>query len=107
MTTIQENSLILVVDDSYTNLLIISDLLKYSGFDVAIASDGESALQQVECKPPDLILLDLVMPGIDGFEICKRLKSNPSTSDIPVIFMTGMADTDSKVKGLLKLEMKV
>ncbi len=99
MTTIQENSLILVVDDSYTNLLIISDLLKYSGFDVAIASDGESALQQVECKPPDLILLDLVMPGIDGFEICKRLKSNPSTSDIPVIFMTGMADTDSKVKG--------
>ncbi|MDP5017690.1 MAG: hybrid sensor histidine kinase/response regulator [Dolichospermum sp.] len=99
MTTIQENSLILVVDDSYTNLLIIADLLKYSGFDVAIASDGESALQQVECKPPDLILLDLVMPGIDGFEICKRLKSNPTTSDIPVIFMTGMADTDSKVKG--------
>ncbi|MTJ15236.1 hybrid sensor histidine kinase/response regulator [Anabaena sp. UHCC 0187] len=99
MTTIQENSLILVVDDSYTNLLIISDLLKYSGFDVSIASDGESALQQVECKPPDLILLDLVMPGIDGFEICKRLKSNPTTSDIPVIFMTGMADTDSKVKG--------
>jgi len=101
MTTIQKNSLILVVDDSYTNLLIISSLLKYSGFDVSIASDGESALQQVECsKLPDLILLDLVMPGIDGFETCKRLKSNPTTSDIPVIFMTGMADIDSKVKAL-------
>ncbi|MTJ54632.1 response regulator [Anabaena sp. UHCC 0253] len=96
----QENSLILVVDDSYTNLLIISDLLKCSGFDVSTASNGESALKQVQYQQPDLILLDLVMPGIDGFEICKKLKSNPETSDIPVIFMTGIADIDSKVKGL-------
>ncbi|MFM7407632.1 MAG: response regulator [Cuspidothrix sp.] len=100
MNTIEKNSLILVVDDTYSNLLHISDLLRYSGFDVSIASDGESALKQVASKLPDLILLDLVMPGIDGFEICKRLKSNPITSDIPVIFMTGMADIDSKVKAL-------
>ncbi|MEA5616496.1 response regulator [Cronbergia sp. UHCC 0137] len=100
MSSIQENSLILVVDDTVTNIEIISYVLKKSGFDVTTAIDAESAFKQIQSKPPDLILLDVIMPGIDGFETCKRLKQNPETLDIPVIFMTGVADTQSKVKGL-------
>ena len=91
--------LILIVDDTPTNLDVISETLSDVGYDVAIAISGERALQQVERISPDLILLDVMMPGIDGFETCKRLKSNPNTCDIPIIFMTAMGDTDYKVKG--------
>ncbi|MCZ0900324.1 response regulator, partial [Microcoleus sp. HI-ES] len=70
------------------------------GFKVLVARDGQSALQKVEYAAPDLILLDVLMPGIDGFETCRRLKANDSTRDIPVIFMTALADTVDKVKGL-------
>jgi signal transduction histidine kinase len=100
MTAIQEHNLILVVDDTYTNLEIISEVLKRSGFAVATAHDGISALEKIEFIYPDLILLDVMMPGIDGFETCKRLKANTRTSDIPIIFMTGVSDTDSKVHAL-------
>ncbi|HLO50742.1 MAG TPA: response regulator [Kamptonema sp.] len=91
--------LILIVDDTPTNLDVISETLSEVGYEVAIAISGERALQQVERISPDLILLDVMMPGIDGFETCKRLKSNPNTCDIPIIFMTAMGDTDYKVKG--------
>ncbi|MBD2385771.1 hybrid sensor histidine kinase/response regulator [Cylindrospermum sp. FACHB-282] len=96
----EENSLILVVDDTATNLEIISYLLIDAGFEVTTAIDGEKALKQVQSRQPHLILLDIMMPGIDGFETCKRLKENPETSDIPIIFMTAIIDTESKVKGL-------
>ncbi|HLO88604.1 MAG TPA: response regulator [Nostocaceae cyanobacterium] len=99
MTNIQDNNLILVVDDITSNLEIISELLITAGFTVITADNGESALQQVYSKFPDLILLDVMMPGIDGFETCKKLKVDPQTSDIPIIFMTGITDTESKVKG--------
>jgi signal transduction histidine kinase len=91
---------ILVVDDNPTNLSVLSQALREAGLEVRIATDGEDALEQVEHKLPTLILLDVQMPGIDGFETCRRLKENPRTQDIPVIFMTALADAESKVKGL-------
>ncbi|ELS30291.1 MULTISPECIES: sensor histidine kinase [Pseudanabaena] len=92
--------LILIVDDNPTNLDVISEALINAGYKVAIATSGERALQQIERRLPDLILLDVMMPGIDGFETCKRLKANAKTSDIPIMFMTAVADVDNKVKGL-------
>ncbi|MEG4584338.1 response regulator [Microcoleus sp. MOSTC5] len=92
--------LILIVDDTPTNLDVISEALSNAGYKVAIATSGERALQQVERRPPDLILLDVMMPGIDGFETCQRLKANAKTCDIPIIFMTALVDVDNKVKGL-------
>ncbi|WP_375500535.1 response regulator [uncultured Nostoc sp.] len=95
-----EDSFILVVDDTITNLEIVFNMLTNIGFNVTTENNGESAIKQVKSKPPDLILLDVMMPGIDGFETCKRLKDNSVTCDIPVIFMTADSDTESKVKGL-------
>jgi signal transduction histidine kinase len=91
--------LILIVDDTPTNLDVISEALSDAGYTVAIATSGERALKQLERRSPDLILLDVMMPGIDGFETCQRLKANPKTCDIPVIFMTALSDADSKIKG--------
>ena len=92
--------LILIVDDLPTNLAVICEALSGVGLEVAIATSGERALQQIAREQPDLILLDLLMPGLNGFETCQRLKANPSTHDIPVIFMTALADTESKVMAL-------
>ncbi|BBD60621.1 response regulator receiver sensor signal transduction histidine kinase [Nostoc sp. HK-01] len=100
MLNLPENSLILIVDDTITNLEIISDALTTAGFVVTTARNGEKALQQIQDTLPDLILLDVMMPGIDGFETCQKLKTNPLTQDIPVIFMTGISDIETKVKGL-------
>jgi signal transduction histidine kinase len=91
--------LILIVDDTPTNLDVISEALSDAGYTVAIATSGERALKQLERRSPDLILLDVMMPGIDGFETCVRLKANPKTCDIPVIFMTALSDAESKIKG--------
>jgi two-component system, NtrC family, sensor kinase len=95
----QENT-ILVVDDTPTNLQVLLDLLSEQGYRVAIAKNGEIALQRLQSSQPNLILLDVMMPGIDGFETCHRLKADPSTRDIPVIFMTALSDSVDKVKGL-------
>ncbi|HEY9299930.1 MAG TPA: response regulator, partial [Phormidium sp.] len=95
-----EPSTILIVDDTPTNLGVLFDFLADFGFKVLVARDGQSALQKVAYAAPDLILLDVLMPGIDGFETCRRLKANDLTRDIPVIFMTALADTVDKVKGL-------
>jgi signal transduction histidine kinase len=92
--------LILIVDDTPANLDVVSEALGDAGFDVAIATSGERALQQLERRLPDLILLDVMMPGIDGFETCRRIKANADTCHIPIIFMTALADTDSKVQAL-------
>ncbi|WP_204104359.1 MULTISPECIES: response regulator [Spirulina sp. CCY15215] len=92
--------LILIVDDVPTNLDVICQTLSDAGFDVAIATSGTRALQQIERERPDLILLDIMMPGMDGFETCQHLKANPLNADIPVIFMTALADAESKVKAL-------
>ena len=85
MNIIPQKHSILVVDDTHTNLKILFDLLTQQGYRVAIAKNGQAALEKLESYLPELILLDVMMPGIDGFETCKRLKDNPNTQDIPVI----------------------
>ena len=95
-----DDGLILVVDDSPANLSVLSNALVQSGFEVAVARDGDTALEQVQMDSPDLILLDVLMPGIDGFEVCRQLKANQSTREIPVVFMTALSDAVDKVKGL-------
>ncbi|OUL34807.1 hybrid sensor histidine kinase/response regulator [Nostoc sp. T09] len=91
---------ILVVDDNPTNIQVLFDVLSEIGYRVAIAKSGEAALQRVQSYHPDIILLDVMMPGIDGFETCHRLKVDSATRDIPVIFMTALSDSVDKVKGL-------
>ncbi len=95
----KDNPLILVVDDTLANLEVVAEVLGDAGFEVAIATDGERAIKQATISQPDLILLDVMMPGIDGFETCRRLKAAPVTCDIPVIFMTALSDTTDKVRG--------
>ena len=90
---------ILIVDDNPTNLKVVGDDLKARGFRTAIASNGELALKRARHLRPDLILLDVMMPGIDGFETCRRLKADDTTREIPVIFMTALAQTEHKVQG--------
>jgi signal transduction histidine kinase len=90
---------ILVVDDTPANLEVVCETLSDAGYEVATAIDGDRALKRVQAYPPDLILLDVQMPGIDGFETCQRLKADPTTASIPIIFMTALSDADSKVKG--------
>ncbi|HEY9615041.1 response regulator, partial [Allocoleopsis sp.] len=100
MTYSPDAGFILIVDDTPENLEVLSDALSSAGLEIAVATDGESAIEQVAYELPDLILLDVLLPGIDGFETCRQLKENPSTHDIPVIFMTALSDTEEKVKGL-------
>ncbi len=94
-----QSQTILIVDDNSTNLEVLSETLTRSGFQVSVAIDGESAIEQVKYHPPALILLDIMMPGIDGFETCKRLKSDVASKNIPIIFMTALSDTENKVRG--------
>ncbi|MBW4616749.1 MAG: response regulator [Desmonostoc vinosum HA7617-LM4] len=91
---------ILIVDDIPTNIKVLFEFLNQSGFKVFVAKSGESALEKAQEILPNLILLDVMMPGIDGFETCSRLKANPKTKDIPVIFMTALSESVDKVRGL-------
>ncbi|NEQ37986.1 MAG: hybrid sensor histidine kinase/response regulator [Okeania sp. SIO3I5] len=99
MTSTLSSEYILVVDDVPANLKAIVQTLTDEGYEVSTAISGERALKQISYDLPDLILLDIQMPGIDGFETCKRLKENPETKHIPVIFMTSLSDSESIVKG--------
>ena len=91
---------ILLVDDTRTNLAILSDYIHTQGWVTLTASDGETAIQQAQSAHPDLILLDVMLPGIDGFETCRQLKAHAATADIPIIFMTALSDSANKIKGL-------
>ena len=91
---------ILIVDDIPSNIQVLFDFLSGSGYRVAIAKSGESALRRLQASHPDLILLDVMMPGIDGFETCRRIKANVDTQNIPIIFMTALSESVNKVKGL-------
>jgi two-component system, NtrC family, sensor kinase len=95
-----EFNTVLIVDDNPMNLEVLSTSLTGAGFRVAVALDGETAIKQIKYRQPELILLDVMMPGIDGFETCRRLKSDAKTQGVPIIFMTALADTEHKVKGL-------
>ena len=94
----EQNNQILIVDDSVANLKLLSDILSTSGYQVRQATSGALALQSVKAKLPALILLDVRMPGMDGYEVCRSLKTNPETCTIPVIFISGLDDEQSKVK---------
>jgi len=91
---------ILLVDDNPTNLQVLFQTLDGIGCKLLIAKNGEIAISIAGKALPDLILLDIMMPGIDGYEVCRQLKSNAATSDIPVIFLSALGDTEDKVKGL-------
>jgi len=90
---------VLIIDDQPENLAVISEYLSDSGLTILISQTGESGVERAAYSKPDLILLDILMPGIDGFETCRRLKSNDFTKEIPVIFMTALTDLVDKVKG--------
>ncbi|MBC8288262.1 MAG: response regulator [Nitrospinae bacterium] len=93
-----EGMKVLIVDDIPANLDILGHILQQSGLEVSIAPDGEKALELVNRSKPDLILLDIMMQGIDGYEVCRRLKADVSTKDIPVIFITALADTEDVMR---------
>jgi two-component system sensor histidine kinase ChiS len=97
--TIPENPEILIVDDMPFNLKLLSDVLISNNYKVVVARDGKTALKMATFKRPHLILLDVIMPGMDGFEICQQLKANPKTQDIPIIFISTILETVNKVKG--------
>ncbi|MDD2915619.1 MAG: response regulator [Gallionella sp.] len=91
---------ILVVDDDEFNLKLFNKMLSIEGYAVRTASSGEAALASVAEQLPDLILLDVMMPGIDGFEVARRLKADARTRAIPVIMVTALEDQESRLKGL-------
>jgi len=91
---------LLLVDDNPTNLQVLYQTLESTGCKLLVAKNGETALSIAQKASPDLILLDIMMPGIDGFEVCRRLKANPATAAIPVIFLSALTDTKDKVQGL-------
>jgi DNA-binding NarL/FixJ family response regulator len=91
---------VLVVDDTPETLGFLTDTLDGAGFTVLIATDGESALRLMEQITPDLVLMDAMMPGVDGFETCRRLKRDRRIAHVPVIFMTGLTETESVIEGL-------
>lgn len=96
----EHQNIIFIVDDTPVNLKVLFEYLKEAGFDVLIATQAEDALEAINQTLPDLILLDILMPDMDGFEACRHLKANEATQDIPVIFMTALTDMVDEVKGL-------
>jgi DNA-binding response OmpR family regulator len=99
-TESKKRDVALVVDDSPETLRLLTDALDGAGMTVMVAMDGAAAMRIVEQITPDIILLDAIMPGMDGFETCQRLKRDAGLSNVPVIFMTGLAETEHIVRGL-------
>jgi two-component system, sensor histidine kinase and response regulator len=97
--TLEESINILVVDDNPENLKIVSNFLKESGYQIALALDADSTLMILKANKIDLILLDIMMPGVDGFQLCKIIKDDPELTGIPVIFLTAKTETDDVVRG--------
>ncbi len=98
MTTLDRNrAIVLIVDDVPENLSLLHDALDEAGYTVLIATNGESALQRARQSVPDVVLLDALMPGMDGFEVARRLKADFSTQHIPIVFMTGLTETEHVV----------
>ncbi len=100
ITESKKRDVALVVDDSPETLRLLTDALDGAGMTVMVALDGAAAMRIVDQITPDIILLDAVMPGMDGFETCRRLKRDAGLSNVPVIFMTGLAETEHIVRGL-------
>src|SRR4030095_220484 len=96
----KERDLVLVVDDSPDTLRLLTDAIEEAGMTVLVGREGEHALSSVDKITPDVILMDAVMPGANGFETCRRLKQNRALAHVPVIFMTGLSDTEHIIEGL-------
>ncbi len=95
-----EKSRILVVDDEASNLRLLGTLLSEEGFNVSVSRSGEEALEQIESNPPNLLLLDVVMPGLSGYEVCQRIRERTETRALPIILVTGARPEEERVKGL-------
>ena len=91
---------VLIVDDEPHNRAILVRLLQREGYETATASDGEDALRQIDVCPPDLVLLDVVMPGLDGFAVCRSIRRSPFSRFIPVVLVTGLHDQADKIQGI-------
>lgn len=95
----EDGNRILIVDDHIENVHLLAHILQQNGYAVETATEGAQALASAQTSPPSLILLDVMMPGMDGFEVCKRLKAEESTQDLPVIFISALGAWTEKVKG--------
>jgi two-component system cell cycle response regulator len=91
---------ILVVDDEPINLKLVSRLLEIEGYEVITAQSGDASLRLIEQTPPDMALLDVMMPDMDGYELCRRLRQNPRTAGIPIVMLTAMVDENERLKGI-------
>jgi diguanylate cyclase (GGDEF)-like protein len=99
MSNQKKKDIILIVDDHANNLAVLFDYLRHLGFKILVAESGQDAIDVIEIVMPDIILLDVMMPGMDGFETCSHLKLSPKTRHIPIIFMSALSETVDKVKG--------
>ncbi|MGO1233721.1 MAG: response regulator, partial [Marinobacter sp.] len=95
-----QKTVVMVVDDAVDSIRMINDALEEAGMTVLVALEGNQALTISQNITPDVVLMDALMPHMDGFETCRRLKENPAFADIPIIFMTGLSDTEHVVMGL-------
>ena len=91
---------VLVVDDTTVNLKLLADLLGAKGYTVTTATSGAEALARIEADPPDLVLLDVMMPGMSGYEVCRKIRDNPSTAMLPVVMVTALDPSQERVKGI-------
>src|SRR5687767_5345426 len=92
------DSRILIVDDDPSNVDILVQALR-EDHKLSVVLNGESALQIIEKNPPDLVLLDILMPGLDGYEVCRRLRASPATREIPIMFLSALEDVENKARG--------
>lgn len=98
--TDERRDTVLVVDDSPETLGFVTEALKQTGIAVLVATSGEAALSVCDKVTPDTILMDAVMPGLDGFDTCRKIKDNPALKHVPIIFMTGLSETEHVVRAL-------
>ena len=91
---------ILVVDDTPGNVKLLTDLLTVKGYDVATAASGHEALARIDADCPDLVLLDIMMPGMNGYEVCQRIRQNPATEILPVVMVTALDPSQERTKGI-------
>ena len=96
----RKSQTILVVDDKLDTLLLVRELLTSRGYNVTTASDADEALQSIQAERPDLILLDVIMPGRSGYDLCRELKEDPATRLIPVVMITGLSDRSDRIRGI-------